>query len=283
MRFHFFTLGGKQFWEDVFCYQNWRIQRHYRTHVYRLLDHWDICHASGSFEDCRQAFVKLIEIYEIPRQKGKLVVLLHGFSESKDIFKSLCGALEKENYNVADINYPSLKKTIKEHVDQLNFFLTHIEDVSEVSFITNGTGCILLRHLFKNNSSLSDKISIGKIINVNPTNLGSEWCTAFSSFKLINWFIGQSLKPYTVVNVKRAPKLPTGIPLGLIFCETYLGKLIKLLTKRYEGIKVPGDLTEEDFSSENIHIKNSRFNIFNNTLLIKECVHFLNEGHFEKT
>ena len=58
--FHFFTLGGKQFWEDVFYYQKWRIQRHYRTRKYRLLDNWDICRAKGTFEECRKhSFVLL--------------------------------------------------------------------------------------------------------------------------------------------------------------------------------------------------------------------------------
>ena len=86
MAFCFFTMGGKQFWEDFLFYQKWRIQRHWRTKKYRLLDKWDICRATGTFEECRTSLVKMIEAYEIKRQSGKLVILIHGLGESKNVF-----------------------------------------------------------------------------------------------------------------------------------------------------------------------------------------------------
>ena len=72
MGFDFFTFGGGQFWEDVFYYQKWRIQRNYESKQYRLLDSWDIKRHKGSFEDCRKAFLKLIEAYELPRRYAGL-------------------------------------------------------------------------------------------------------------------------------------------------------------------------------------------------------------------
>ena len=96
MKFNFFTFGGSQFWEDVFFYQKWRIQRNCHSKIYRLLDKWDIKRAEGSFETCRKAFVKCIEVYEIPRQKGELVILLHGISETKSIFRPLWKMLVNE-------------------------------------------------------------------------------------------------------------------------------------------------------------------------------------------
>ena len=61
MKFNFFTFGGSVFWEDVFFYQKWRIQRNCCTKKYRLLDSWDIRRASGTFEDCQKAFIKYIQ------------------------------------------------------------------------------------------------------------------------------------------------------------------------------------------------------------------------------
>ena len=87
MKFNFFTFGGSQFWEDVFFYQKWRIQRNYHSKIYRLLDNWDIKRAEGSFEQCRKAFVKYIEVYEIPRQSGELIILLHGLGNTKNVFQ----------------------------------------------------------------------------------------------------------------------------------------------------------------------------------------------------
>lgn len=278
--FHFFTLGGKQFWEDVFYYQKWRIQRHYRTRKYRLLDNWDICRAKGSFEECRTAFVKFIEIYEIPRQSGKMVVLLHGLAESKNIFKPLIKPLEEKGYHVVAINYPSTRKSIKAHIDQLDFFLTHIEDISEVSFITKGTACLLLRYLLNTSFEWNKKFNIGKIINVNPVNLGSETCTVLSRFKIFNFIFGKALKECSLENADMVPELPQNYPLGLIFCETYLDKLTAPITKRYKGIDIPGEKKEKDFSPLQVYIKNAELNVFDNQKLIEACTSFLTEGKF---
>jgi len=277
----FFTFGGKQFWEDVFYYQKWRIQRHYRTKKYRLLDNWDICRAKGSFEECRQAFVRFIEVYEIPRQQGKLVVLLHGLGESKGVFKKLWKKLEQNGYHVAAINYPSTRKSIKAHLDQLDFFLTHTEDVEEVSFVTKGTSCLLLRYLLSKRFAWHEKFRIGKIIQINPTNLGSEWCAVLSRLKIFYYIFGPALQECVPDNINKIPQLQGDTPLGLIFCETFSDKILRPIVKRYEGIKVPGDLREEDFSNQCIHIKNSHFNIFDNPEVAESCVRFLNQGTFK--
>ena len=108
MNFDFFTFGGSLFWEDVFFYQKWRIQRHCITKKYRLLDSWDIRRASGTFEKCQKAFVDCIDCYEITKQPKKLIILLHGYMDSKNIFKKLWRKLILTNATVAALNYPSV-------------------------------------------------------------------------------------------------------------------------------------------------------------------------------
>ena len=110
MKFNFFTCGGGQFWEDVFFYQKWRIQRHYKTQEFRLLDPWDIRRYEGSFGECRQAFVTYISMYQLARQKGHMIVMLHGLGETKNIFKPLWREALKRGYLAAAINYPSTRK-----------------------------------------------------------------------------------------------------------------------------------------------------------------------------
>ena len=136
MKFNFFTFGGAFFWEDVFFYQKWRIQRHCGTKTYRLLDSWDIRRASGTFEECQKAFIKYIDRYEITKQQGKLIVLLHGYLDGKNIFKPLWRKLVLTNATVAAINYPSLFRRSLASAYQLLFFLNDIEDITEVSFLT---------------------------------------------------------------------------------------------------------------------------------------------------
>lgn len=174
MRFEFFTMGGSQLWEDVFFYQKWRIQRNYRTKEYRLLDPWDIQRQSGGFENCRRAFLDYIEIYEISRQRGHMVIMLHGLGDSKNIFKPLWRAVLKEGMMAAAINYPSTRKRIDSHVRQLDFLLNHLEDVQEVSFVTKGVGGIVLRKLMALESPWQTKLKIRRIVQVCPPNQGSK-------------------------------------------------------------------------------------------------------------
>ena len=214
-------------------------------------------------------------MYEIPRQSGRLVILLHGLGESKNIFKPLIKPLEEKGYNVVAINYPSTRKSIQAHIDQLDFFLTHTEDISEVSFVTKGTGCLLLRYLLNTSFEWNKKFKIGKIVNVNPVNLGSEVCATLARFKIFSLIFGKALKECSPANIDEIPELPENYPLGLIFCETYFDKMVSPITTRFKGIDVPGDKKEEDFSPSHIHIKNTHLNVFDNPKLIQSCVSFL--------
>ena len=282
MSFVFFTCGGSQFWEDVFYYQKWRIQRNCHSKIYRLLDNWDIKRAQGSFEECRKAFIKYIEVYEIPRQRGELVILLHGLGETKTVFKNLWKKLTEEGYNVAAINYPSTRKPIKYHIRQLEFFLNHCEDVSKVSFITKGSGCLLLRKLISDTYGWQDNFKIDKIINVNPINCGSDSFEIMSRFAPCNWLFGPMLKDCSPQNAQSFSKLPESINLGVVFCETWMEKLLNPLLEKFKSLPLKNEINENNFSDNVVNIKNTYYNIFNNPYVVKECIHFLKHGEFEK-
>ncbi len=282
MSFNFFTFGGSQFWEDVFYYQKWRIQRNCHSKIYRLLDNWDIRRAQGSFEECRKAFVKYIEVYEIPRQSGELIILLHGLGETKTVFKNLWKRLTKEGYNVAAINYPSTRKPIKYHIRQLEFFLNHCEDVNKVSFITKGAGCLLLRKLISDTYGWQDNFKIDKVINVNPINRGSDCFEIMSRIVPCNWLFGPMLKECSPQGAQSFSRLPKDVELGLVFCETWTEKLFSPLVERFKSLPLKSEVTENTFSDKSVSIKNTYYNIFNNPDVVDACVNFLKNGDFEK-
>ena len=281
MSFDFFTLGGSQLWEDVFFYQKWRIQRHYRTKKYRLLDNWDIRRASGSFEDCRKAFVKYIEVYEIPRQKGELVILLHGLGQTKSIFRPLWKALAEKGYNVAAINYPSTRKSIKHIINQLEFFLVHTEDISKVSFITKGAGCLVLRHLISISYGWQDKFRVSKVININPINTGSDFFELLSRHKIFNTILGPMLKESTPKYAKAVSKLPHEINLGLLFCETWATSLKNLIVDKFKSFPLNSEVSEVSYSDKHKTVKCNSLNIFKSNETISACLDFINKGSFD--
>ena len=281
MKFAFFTFGGSQFWEDVFFYQKWRIQRNYHSKIYRLLDNWDIKRAEGSFEHCRKAFVKFIEVYEIPRQSGELIILLHGLGDNKNVFRRLWKDLTANGYNVAAVNYPSTRKPMRYHIRQLEFFLNHCEDISKVSFITKGEGCLLLRMLIANTYGWQDNFRINKVINVNPINTGSDVFELLSRYKLFNFIFGPMLKEGTPKGAQSISKLPEEIQKGIIFCETWGQKLLSPIIGRFKGLPLKTETNEEDFAESIAHIKNTYFNVFNNPDVSIACLNFLKKGNFK--
>ena len=233
MKFNFFTFGGAFFWEDVFFYQKWRIQRHCGTKTYRLLDSWDIRRASGTFEECQKAFIKYIDRYEITKQQGKLIVLLHGYLDGKNIFKPLWRKLVLTNATVAAINYPSLFRSSLASAYQLLFFLNHMEDITEVSFVTKGAGNLILRQTLNLPPELQifqEKMRIRNIVEINPVIKSSFLCDLLSKFRIFRMIGGPMLEEMTEKKLKNLPSLPNRLNSFKIFSDSKISKIISRIS-----------------------------------------------------
>lgn len=279
-RFDFFTCGGGQFWEDVFFYQKWRIQRHYKTKEFRLLDPWDIRRYEGGFEECRQAFLKYIAMYQLPRQKGHMIIMLHGLAETKNVFKPLWRKALQEGFLAAAVNYPSTRKNLAGHVKQINFLLNHLEDVQEVSFVTHGIGGILLRKLLMCKEPWQKKLKIGRVVQVTPPNQGSALMTWAAQFALFRKILGPVLEEMSPEDAKHFPWIRKGIEVGVIipgkenrwWCKMMPKSITRMLNKKDEAY-----LKE---AKETILIKNRHLDPFKNKRIVNACLNFLQKGNF---
>ncbi len=282
MGFDFFTFGGGQFWEDVFYYQKWRIQRNYESKQYRLLDSWDIKRHKGSFEDCRKAFLKLIEAYELPRQKGHMIIVLHGLGETKNIFRPVWRKAMQEGFAAAAINYPSTQKHFESHVRQLEFLLNHLEDIDTVSFIGKGTGAIILRELLNRENPWKEKIRIGRIVQVCPPNKGSLWFEKLSKWKICNFLLGPMLAEMTPEKVKNIPKFAKDLDVGIIDCNFVGSKYLKYLPQKIRDRLKSGNQASISGNNQFIKLQNHHLNVFNTRRITNAAVNFIKHGHFEE-
>lgn len=278
--FEFFTLGGSQRWEDVFFYQKWRIQRNYKTKEYRLLDNWDIRRESGSFDDCYKAFLKMIEIYQLSRQRGHMVIMLHGIAQSKNIFKPLWREVTKYGFMVAALNYPSTYKKIDSHIRQLDFFLNHLEDVKEISFVTYGSGALILRKLLFFDAEWKKKMKLKKIIEINPPSNGSNFWKNMSNYSWAKKLFGPIINDLTPHGVQKIPEYDKKLKVGIISASTLLIKLCEYLPNCirkflpfYEEY-VHGDIKEV------AKINSKTFFILSGPEVASKCVKFLKHGEF---
>ncbi|MBE6448832.1 MAG: hypothetical protein E7018_06015 [Alphaproteobacteria bacterium] len=276
----FYTMGGCHFWEDVFFYQKWRIQRNYVSKKCRLLDNWDICRFEGSFDECRKAFIQFIDAFELPRQKGHMVVMIPGLGESKNIFKPLWRAVLKEGFLAAAINYPSTQKEIEGHVRQLEFFLTHLEDVNEVSFVTNGVGSVVLKKLFTKDSEWKKHFKIGRIVEVRPRNHGNKLLKKIGDNRFLSFFAGPMAKEIGASNIEKIPSLPKNIETGIIYGDSWLMKLAQWIT----GTKEDKTDLEKEKKFENtdsvLEFSCKKLNAFKCDKLTYLVTKFLTSGKF---
>lgn len=277
MKFDFFTFGGSFLWEDVFFYQKWRIQRNCNTKTYRLLDSWDIRRASGSFETCQKAFIKYINSYEIPPQQGKMVVLLHGYGDSKNIFKQLWRKLILTNSAVAALNYPSFFHSSIASAHQLLFFLNHMADITDVSFVTKGSGNLVLQqalNILPDRQLFRERMRIRNVVEINPVVKGSLLCDFLSSFGFFRLICGPMLKDMTSKSVKNLPSLPSDVRSLKIFSDSKAyTAFIKLLEKcnfPIESQPIPGKNV--------ILIKGSTAKTMKNEEILNKTVNFIKNG-----
>ena len=277
MYFDFFTFGGSIFWEDVFFYQRWRIQRHCFSKMYRLLDPWDIRRAQGSFQMCQKKFIKYIESYEIPKQQGNLVVLLHGYGEGKNIFKPLWRKLLLTNSVVAAINYPSLFKSGIDSAHQLLFFLNHLTDINKVSFVTKGCSNIILQKLFNLPDNVQDfrkKMRIGNIVVINPIIKGNLYCDVLSKFKIFRFIFGPMLYDFTSKRMRNLPSLPSQFCVLRIHIDTKLSRIINKLFSGNNNIKS----SSKSLKQNELYLRGSSLKILRNQEVLNFTVKFINNG-----
>ena len=278
--FEFFTLGGSQRWEDVFFYQKWRIQRNYKTKEYRLLDNWDIRRESGSFDDCYKKFLQVIEIYQLSRQRGHMVIMLHGLGESKNIFKPLWREVIKYGFSAAAINYPSTYKRLDSHVRQLDFFLNHLEDVSEISFVTHGSGSLILRKLLYFDAEWKKRMKIRKIVEINPLSKGSSCWDKFKKLKIGQKIFGPILTDLTPVAAQKIPEYSKKTRVGIIHCEPHFIKACAFLPQCLKNYLPYFEDYQHGDVKEIVKTRSSKlFSPFSAETNSK-CVKFLKEGEF---
>ena len=280
MRESFYTCGGSHFWEDVFFYQKWRIQRNHVTKKCRLLDNWDIRRHEGSFEECRRAFVKYIEAYEIARQKGHMIIMLHSLGESKNIFKPLWRRALKKGFLVAAVNYPSTQKDLASHIKQLRFFLDHLEDVHTVSFVAHGAGCAVLQGIFAEKAEWQKRLKLGRSVFVSPYIYGSKLFAKLSSNYITGFLIGPMGNDLTIEKISKFPPL-TAIENGIVITQRSLTeRFLEFVTWAWNPKKTKEEILEYTKAVDLIEIKRRRWSIFKDKKLCDTIINFLKNGKF---
>lgn len=280
MKFNFYTCGSGTYWEDVFVYQNWRIQRHYLYKEYRLLDNYDIKRESGTFEKCHKSFIEYAAAYEMEKQKEHIVIMIHGLRENKNVFQNMWRKMQNEDYMPIAINYPSTRKSIDLHIRQLNFLLDNLSDAKQVSFITKGVGGILLRKMLVAKADWKKRIKVKKVIQITPPNKGSRLFTKLSEYSFIRWWLGPMISEASIKGIEKIPNFGKGIELGIVSSDYPFKKWAKFLPKSIKAYLPSQVESDINYPNKSIYINNEKNNAIDNDRLVNACIRFMKDGNF---
>ena len=281
MSFAFFTLGGLQLWEDVFYYQKWRIQRNCITNKYRLLDAWDIRRRNGTYEQCREAFEYFNDVYQLSRQKGHLVVMIHGLAGTKNRFSGMINEMRSAGLNTMALNYPSTRKNIKATVKQIDLFLNNLEDINEISFITHGVGGIIIRELLNIESLWQFRIKLNRVIQINPPNRECRFWETIGKYSIFRWIFGPTLKEYDSKSLVKIPGFPKKLEFGILCTHNPIfDKIISIMPKSWQKIVPKKDDAFLTGVKDAINIKIWKTNSCASKKALSACISFIKRGDF---
>lgn len=281
MTFTFFTLGGKQLWEDLFFYQGWRIQRNCLTRKYRLLDSWDIRRESGSLLRCQNAFIHYIDVYQLLRPKQKAVIFLHGLGRTKDMFDAMAQNFTKEGFTAIAINYPSLCKSFDTIVNQMEFLLKNLKDIQEVNFIAHGLGGLILRKLLNKNGSWRRKIKTNRIVAIDVPNRGWKAGEILSRNKIAVQAI-PVLRIYESYFIGELPDFPKNLDIGILTTwNPFIRLFTNILPAAWRRLFLNAKDSHINSAKEIFAAKYLRLNQCASQKIITHCINFIKYGKFQ--
>lgn len=280
MKLHFFTLGGKQFWEDLFFYQGWRIQRNIFTRKCRLLDAWDIRRDSGTLLHCQNSFIHYIEVYQLLKPKQKSVVMLHSLGWSKDCFNRMAERFTANDYTVIAINYPSFFRDFNATIYQLEFLLKNLKDVQEVNFVACGIGGLLARKILSKSANWRKKIKLGRVVTINTPNRGWTGGERLAQNNLISR-ICPNLKIYESDTMEELPDFPHNLEVGILTTWNPVSKaLISILPRRWRQFFITAQDSHINGAKEITAVKSYHYNPCTTKNVITCCINFIKSGKF---
>ena len=284
MSFTFFTLGGKQFWEDRFFYHGWRIQRSCFTGRHRLLDEWDIRRESGTLLRCQNAFIHYIETYQLLRPKQKAVVFLHGYGQTKDKFNKMAQEFKNAGFTPIAINMPTLRFSFDALVEQLDFILKNLKDIQEISFVAYGFGGLILRKLLSKSWGWQRRMKIGRIVIINVPNRGAIWGQKLSRFPILSNFLGTAVQTYMPDMACNLPDFSKSLDIGILNSWNPIQRnLLKFAPRSIKQLFPDKKDYFVNGAKEISAIKYFGINFCSSKKAITPCINFIKSSNFKSS
>lgn len=215
-------------------------------------------------------------------QARECVVLLHGLARTAASMHHMADRLQREGFEVANVDYPSREHSIDVLADlAVSEGLAQCEDyaASKIHFVTHSLGGILVRVYLKNNK----RDDIGRVVMLGPPNQGSEVVDNLKNapgFEFLNGPAGMQLGT-GLTDIPRTLG-PVNFELGIIAGTQSINLILSTFLPNPDDGKVSVEATKVAGMSDFIALETTHPLMMKNDAVINQTVFFLKHGHFEK-
>ncbi|MCF8473729.1 MAG: GPI inositol-deacylase [Emcibacter sp.] len=210
------TMGGKYLWADLYLLDHWRIQKNILTDHYRLLDDHNNRRAQGSYQHCLEKLNHFKITLDLKFPSSHIFLILHGLGRHRKSMEKLTQFMNGHGFSAYSLNYPSTFLTLKDHTDNLEYLLNHLEGIDSISFIGHSLGGLIARSLLSRKEGWRKKIEAKHLIMLGTPNNGARIADMMSGSKLFHMIAGPSGQDVRPINVQKLslPDIPTLVIAG---------------------------------------------------------------------
>ena len=218
------------------------------------------------------------------RDATECVVLLHGLARTDSSMNSMEKALILAGYKIVNLDYPSRKKTIEQiAADEFvqGVQLCEQAGAKQIHFVTHSLGGIVVRQAM----ARQRPENIGRVVMLSPPNQGSFVTDRLREWWLYRWLNGPAGQELGTEDDSLPNRLgPVDYPVGVItgdrhaFFDAWFASFIPEKNDGKVSVKEAGVEGMADF----LVVPETHPFIMNADRVIKETVHFLQQGKFSR-
>ncbi len=212
------------------------------------------------------------------------VILLHGLGRTRYSMSKMESALKTEGYRVINLDYPSRKKSISALADETirrGIEESYQHQANKVHFVTHSMGGILLRDYLSRNSIEK----LGHTVMLSPPNKGSEVVDSLRTKFFFKWILGPAGQELGTDKESKPKNLDkVDFPVGIITGNKnaiFDGYFSNLIPGEVDG-KVSVESAKVEGMVDFLVTANKHTFIMTDAEVIKQTIHFLKKGHFNR-
>jgi len=208
------------------------------------------------------------------------VILLHGLARTERSMARLRRALERHGYCVINVGYDSRKGDVATLAEAaIAPALEASADCGRIHFVTHSLGGILLRQFLAQHRIEN----LGRVVMLGPPNKGSEVVDRLRKvpgFHFINGDAGLELGTGEASLPNRLG--PANFDLGIIAGTRSVNLILSTLIPGTDDGKVSVGNTQLEGMNDHIEMDVTHTFMMRNTGVIKQVIHYLETGKFER-